>query len=187
MSTNNKFKVGDAVIRVQDRGDLIPVGTVVTVRGVGGTGRTIFVMDYKGGFDENNFEHFVEQSDVDSTTVLAPLKVFEYILAGTPLEYRLKSSDHPTWYPLENPKYVGLQSIDQCEFRVKPQTITVNGIDVPKPIDTVALDYPDKVYGINLSRHAIYRTTGHTNRGDFWATKEDAQAVLEAILTSFSK
>ena len=187
MSTNNKFKVGDKVIRVQDAGAWLAIGQVCTVTKVADTGRVIQVDVTGGWYNAKNFEHYVEQSDVDSTAVLAPLKVFERILAGTPLEYRLKSSDHPTWYPLNNPAYVSLQSVAQCEFRVKPQTVEINGIDVPKPIDTVALDYPDKVYGINLSRHAVYYTTGHTNKGYFWSTEEDAQAVLDVILSSFSK
>lgn len=187
MSTNNKFKVGDEVIRVQDRGGLIPVGTVVTVRGIGSSSRNIFVTDYNGVYDATNFEHYVEQPTVGDTAGLTPLEVFEHILAGTPLEYRLKSSEHPTWYPLTNPTYVSLQSVAQCELRVEPQTVKVNGIDVPRPIDTTALDYPDKVYGINLSRHIVYCTQWHTNKGYFWSTEEDAQEVLDAILTSFSK
>lgn len=186
MSTNNKFKVGDKVIRVQDRGGLIPVGTVVTVRGIGSVSRNIFVTDYNGVYDATNFEHYVEQL-VGDTAGLTPLEVFEHILAGTPLEYRLKSSDYPTWYPLTNPSYVSLQSVAQCEFRVEPQTVKVNGIDAPKPIDNVALGYPDKVYGVNLSRHTVYCTTGYTTKDCFWSTEEDAQEVLDAILTSFSK
>lgn len=179
----SKFKVGDKVIRVQGRGVLIPVGTVVTVRGVNDTGRGNFVTEYKGGYDAINFEYYVEQPLVDSTTVLTPLKVAEYLLAGTPeLEYRGVSSG---WFTVKHPHLLRIKTVQECTFRVKPQTVKVNGIDVPKPIDTAALGYPDKVYGINLSRHSIYRTTGHTNRGDFWATKEDAQAVLDAILKAF--
>lgn len=186
----SKFKVGDKVIRVQDRGGLIPVGAVVTVRGVGnleGLGNTIFVTDYKGGYDAGNFEHYVEQTAVGSDAVLTPLEVFEHILAGTPLEYSPKANAHPEWFSLTNPKYVNLGTIEQCDFRIEPQNMKVNGIDVPKPLDTADIRYSDKVYGINLSRQTVFYVTGHITKGHFWATEEDAQAVLDAILTSFSK
>lgn len=184
MSTNNKFKVGDEVIRVQDRGGLIPVGTVVTVRGIGSVYRNIFVTDYNGVYDATNFEHYVEQPTVGDTAGLTPLEVFEHILAGTPLEYRLKSSDYPTWYPLTNPSYVSLQSVAQCEFRVKPQTVEVSGIDVPKP---AKLPTNTLVWYLSVGCNKVQRGRVSTSLRTYWATEEDAQAVLDAILTSFSK
>lgn len=184
MSTNNKFKVGDKVIRVQDAGAWLAIGQVCTVTKVADTGRVIQVDVIGGWYKANNFEHFVEQSDVDSTAVLAPLKVFERILAGTPLEYRLQSSDHPTWYPLNNPAYVSLQSVAQCEFRVKPQTVEINGIDVPAPAKLpkgTGVWYPS--VGCNVAQRGFVSNSLRT----YWATEEDAQEVLDAILTSFSK
>lgn len=183
MSTNNKFKVGDEVIRVQDRGGLIPVGTVVTVRGIGSSSRNIFVTDYNGVYDATNFEHYVEQPTVGDTAGLTPLEVFEHILAGTPLEYRLKSSDHPNWYPLTNPTYVSLQSVAQCEFRVEPQTVKVNGIDVPAPAKL-----PRGTTGFTpaICHNEIHTAAAKDGR-IYWSTEAEAQEVLDAIMTSFSK
>lgn len=180
----SKYKVGDKVIRVQDAGAWLAIGQVCTVTKVADTGRVIQVDVTGGWYNAKNFEHYVEQPTVDSTAVLAPLEVFEHILAGTPLEYRLKSSDHPTWYPLNNPAYVSLQSVAQCEFRVKPQTVEINGMDVPKP---AKLPINTLVWYPSVGCNVVQRGRVSTSLRTYWATEEDAQAVLDAILSSFSK
>lgn len=118
------------------------------------------------------------------TAVLTPLEVFEHILAGTPLEYSPKANGHPDWFPLTNPKYVNLGAIEQCDFRIEPQTVEVNGIDVPKP---AKLPTSTLVWYPAVGCNTVQRGRVSTSLRTYWATEEDAQAVLDAILTSFSK
>ena len=183
----SKFKVGDKVIRVQDVGELLPVGTVGTVRGVNSTGRYIRVTGYKGGYNEDNFEHYVEQPPVDSTAVLTPLKVFEHILAGTPLEYRTFSGSN--WHTLEYSENINTASFKVAEFRVKPQTVKVNGIAVPTPLSKSEIDglKSGSAYSVDTLNRTTPWVRAIHDKQLLWSTKEDAQAVLDAILTSFSK
>lgn len=60
-------------------------------------------------------------------------------------------------------------------------------MELVAPIDTKSLGYPDKAYGLNFSRKKVYNTTGNTDKGLFWATKEDAQKVLDAVLIPFNE
>lgn len=83
-------------------------------------------------------------------------------------------------------KGVTLDMLQNTKFRHKPKAVIISGVEVVAPIDTKSLDYPDKVYGVNFSRKSIYDTTGHTDRGLFWATEEDAQKALYAMLIPFN-
>lgn len=186
--SDHKFKVGDKVIRVQDNGALA-VGTVCTVERVSNAGGFIDVGTGTGWHDVHNFEHYAEKPAVDHTAVLAPLKVFEHILAGTPLEYSPKANEQPEWFSLTNPKYVNLGTIEQCDFRVEPQTVQVNGISVPAPMTHLEIaECADRRTGyyIELARGHIY-TKRILSGQRVWRTKEEAQEVLDAIMTSFSK
>lgn len=181
----SKFKVGDKVIRVQDRADILGVGYIGTVTCVSQFGH-IEVDDHPYGyFHYKNFEHYVEQPTVDSTAVLTPIKVFEYILAGTPLEYKVSTSTNAfEWADVQNPDCITAQHTRIAQYRVKPQTVKVNGIDVPKPVKLPTgtwVWYPS--VGCNVVQGGRVSNSLRT----YWATKEDAQAVLDAILTSFSK
>ena len=178
----SKFKVGDKVIRVQDAGDWLSIGQVCTVTKVADTGRAIQVDVTGGWYNANNFEHYVEQPAVDSTAVLTPLKVFECILDGTPLEYRTFSSPH--WHTLEYPEQTSAASFKIAEFRIESQTVEVNGIDVPKP---VKLPTGTLVWYPAVGCNTVQRGRVSTSLRTYWTTEEDAQAVLDAILTSFSK
>lgn len=118
--------------------------------------------------------------------ILTPLQVLEQLLNGEePLEYRY--SKNSGWKDLKPKGSLKISSIDTWEFRIKPKTILINGVEVPAPLDTAALGYPDKVYGLNFSRKSVYDTTGHTDKGLFWSSEEDAQKVLDAMLIPFNK
>ena len=175
--SDHKFKVGDKVIRTQGNGALA-VGTVCTVERVSDAGGFIDVGTGTGWHDVHNFEHYVERE-----AVLTPLKVAEYLLAGVPeLEYRGECSGH--WYTVKHPHLLCIKTVHECTFRVKPQPVKVNGIDVPKPVklpEGTVVWYP--AVGCNVVQRGRVSTSLRT----YWATKEDAQAVLDAILTSFSK
>lgn len=143
----SKFQVGDKVRRIahpDGRGMVLGRQYIVQSVSSGGEGNWLALEGYNNNRVHDRHPYCAEYFKLvqptaqlttgvptltptaDSQAVLTPLKVFECILAGTPLEYRVKASDHGDhgdWYPLKNPKYTNLRRTDQCDFRVKPQPV----------------------------------------------------------------
>lgn len=136
-----------------------------------------------GVIQEQKFEVGDEE---DMSEILTPLQAADAILHKEFLQEFCE--DTGNWHDFHcGLKYITLDMLTNTKFRHKPKTIVINGVEVPAPLDTKSLGYPDKVYGLNFSRKSVYDTTGHTNRGLFWATEEDAQRVLDAMLIPFNK
>ena len=184
----SKFKVGDIVRRtLHSHGEAL-VGECYIVSAVNGAS-----LDLEGHerVEANRYNYIVKyfelvQAASEQPAVLTPLEVFQCILEGTPLEYSSKKlSGERTWYTITNPKHVDLEDIECADFRKKAQTVQINGIDVPAPAKLptgTAVYYPD------IRRADIQKGyLGTSGMRNYWATEADAQAVLDAILTSFSK
>lgn len=183
-----KFQVGDTVIRTDDGVQNLAVGTVTKVTAVSPKGALWVDAHPSFALNPDNFELYQEPTGTQNSTeqaVLTPLKVAEYLLAGTPeLEYQGDSGGG--WFTVVRPDIINMQTIQQYKFRIKPQTICINGVDVPKPIE---LHSASVVWCIALSAKSVYRTIGsNVSVGAlYWATAEDAQAVLDAMLIPFKQ
>ena len=184
----SKFKVGDTVRRTSHSRCEALVGECYIVSDVNGTS-----LDLEGhertevslyNYSVVYFE--LVQAASEQPAVLTPREVFECILEGVPLEYRIKSVTAKQWYDVNNPKNVDLEDIECAEYRKKPTTVLINGISVPAP----ASKKPDGdyIYCVNLAdERVIALDARYAKSKHYWSTKEEAQEVLDAIMTSFSK
>lgn len=179
----SKFKVGDKVVRTKGDFRFLREGDICLVTGLSPNGKLGIDDDVNYCYSPDNFELYVEEAIED---ILTPLQAAEALLKGGELE--VITSKKGEWQTLDkHQNSVTVKNIKYWKFRHKPKTIIINGVEVPAPLDTYALGYPDKVYGLNFSRKSVYDTTGHTDKGLFWATEEDAQKVLDAMLIPFNQ
>lgn len=178
----DKFKVGDKLVRTKGDFRFLREGDICLVTGLKPNGKLEIDDDVGYCYSPDNFESYVEEG---LTEVLTPLQASEAILSGESVE--VITSNKGEWKSLlKHPNSLTIKQLKSWKFRIKQKTMVINGVEVPAPLDTAALGYPDKVYGLNFSRKSVYDTTGHTDKGLFWATKEDAQQVLDAMLIPFN-
>ena len=184
----NKFKVGDKVVRTSETYGKAIKGGVYEVSGVSDKAHLgsygINLKGHEGVSGKFNYEASCFELYVDG--VLSPLEAAEAILNKEPLQEFCEHTGKWVVFACSI-KGITLDMLQNTKFRHKPKTVVVNGVEVVAPINTKSLDYPDKVWGLNLTRKSVYSTTGHTNRGLFWATEEDAQKALDAMLLPFDK
>ena len=182
-----KFKVGDKVVRVSETYGKAIKGGVYEVSDVSNKG---FLFSYGINLKDHEvvgmgmFNYEASCFELYDDKILSPLQVAEALINGDDLEYTYNGT---IWMSAEQEDgEVFFYNDGVYKYRVKPKTIVINGVEVPAPIDTKYLGYPDKVYGVNFSRKSVYDTTGNTDRGLFWATEEDAQKALDAMLIPFN-
>lgn len=72
------------------------------------------------------------------------------------------------------------------DFRLKPRTITLNGIEVPAPFEPKE---GDKTYYLNDGMTDGYRESEHLEHFEYhfgaWRTEEEIKQVVEAIRSVF--
>ena len=185
----NKFKVGDKVIRVSETYGKAIKGGVYEVSGVSDKSEWadscgINLKGHEGVSGEIKYESSYFELYVEGA--LSPLEAAESLLNKDSLQiYR---SDDNKWQEfLGELKNITLEYLKHIKLRHKSKTVIINGVEMVAPVDTKSLGYPDKVYGVNLSRKSVYDATRHTDRGLFWATEEDAQKALDAMLIPFEQ
>lgn len=118
---------------------------------------------------------------VEEPTVerLAANVAAELLIEGTaPLQYYWRGE----WYDVEHPHSVTVGRISKVPFRIKPKTIEINGVSVLAP---VKLKQGTKVYYADIGRGNVQEAYVGGAVINYWATKEDAQAVLDATLLPF--
>ncbi len=182
----NKFKVGDKVVRVSETYGKAIKGGVYEVSGVSDNGHFgscgINLKGHEGVSGMFNYE--ASCFELYDDNILSPLEAAEALLKGDDLEVITTSKGD--WQTLDkHQNSVTVKNLKRWKFRHKPKTVIINGVEVVAPVDTKSLGYPDKVWGLNLTRKSVYSSTGHTNEGLFWATEEDAQKALDAMLIPF--
>ena len=108
----------------------------------------------------------------------------ELLIEGTePLQYYWRGE----WYDVEHPHSVTVGRISKVPFRRKPKTIEINGVTVLAPLNLDTLNERQIVWVVSLAGDYVYETvyTKDSIVKNCWATKEDAQAVLDATLLPF--
>lgn len=182
----NKFKVGDKV-KLKSSLSCINLNHIDTYTVRKSYTNVVELIGLEYSYPEQGF-NLIEQSNDNSvaTGILTPLEAAEAMLNKDKLQ--VFDSDANKWYGFHNElRNITLEDLKHIKLRHKPKTVIINGVEVIAPIKTVTLSYPDKVWGLNLTRKSVYSTTGHTNKGLFWATEEDAQKALDAMLIPFDK
>ncbi len=98
----------------------------------------------------------------------------------------LVERDDISW--LDTPKTRQLTVLDfisgQWHFRLKPKTITINGIEVPAPFEPK--EYEDCYMLTDLYEHGYARTSWKYSKPvPAWRTKEEIKQVVEALRQVF--
>jgi len=87
------------------------------------------------------------------------------------------------WYSLKHSNvHVKCVLNDSYEFRLKPRTITINGIEVPAPFEPKD---GDKAYYLNDGMTDGYRESEHLEHFEYhfgaWRTEEEIRQVVAAL------
>lgn len=123
--------------------------------------------------------YLVKSGNQDSLTTL---QAVEHLLLGDVVQYL---RDDGTWKNVPNGKRVRVSFLESNMLRVKPKTIWINGVEVCRPLKSL----PEKgvVYAADISSEKVVAMNAQlvATTKNYWATKEDAQEVLNAILLPF--
>ena len=134
---------------------------------------------------ENNFM-LVEHSNaiVDTSNILTPLQAAEAILNEDKLQ--VYDSDCDKWYTFAcGHRNITMEDLKHIKLRLKPKTMVINGVEVPAPLHEKQKE--GLLYYPNISTGNVTMTNaGNRYVKLFWATKEDAQQVLDAMLIPFN-
>ena len=183
----NKFKVGDKVVRVSETYGKAIKGGVYEVSGVsdnewaGSCG--INLKGHEGVSGKFNYESSCFDLYVDDT--LSPLEAAKALLNRQELQV-FDESDNK-WYRFYcDLSDVTLKDLESIKLRHKPKTVIINGVEVVAPAKKD--DIEQYFYTVNFSEnivHTIDKVYIDKGFNYYWATKEDAQKVLDAMLLPF--
>lgn len=179
----NKFKVGDKVVRVSETYGKAIKGGIYEVSGVsdnewaGSCG--INLKGHEGVSGKFNYESSCFDLYVDG--ILSPLEAADAILHKEPLQEFCEHTGK--WFDFAcSLKGVTLDMLQNTKFRHKPKTVIINGVEVVAPVEL-----PRYTEGYVPS--VCYREVQTASAGKgriMWATKEDAQKALDAMLIPFN-
>lgn len=102
-------------------------------------------------------------------------EAFDAAYNGCEAQWRWTGKD-VEWRELEGGTAFSINELKggACEFRLKPRTITINGIEVPAPFDPKDDDEKENSYVITLGGEKFH-----------WRTSSDYKQVAEALRSVF--
>ena len=184
----NKFKVGDKVVRVSETYGKAIKGGVYEVSGVsdnewaGSCG--INLKGHEGVSGKFNYESSCFDLYVDG--ILSPLEAAEAILNKEPLQEFCEHTGKWVVFACSL-KGITLDMLQNTKFRRKPKTVIINGVEVIAPTDENSIGY--KFYVVDIPAEKVHDV--HSKYVEdfkhYWATEEDAQKALDAMLVPFEQ
>lgn len=179
-----KFKVGDKVVRVSRTYGKAIKGGVYEVSGVSDKSHLcsygINLKGHEGVSGKFNYEASCFDLYVDD--VLSPLEAAEALMNRDNLQ--VFDSDANKWYGFHSElRDITLEDLKHIKLRHKPKTVTINGVEVVAPVEL-----PRYTEGYVPS--ICYREVQTASAGKgriMWATEEDAQKALDAMLIPFKE
>ena len=180
----NKFKVGDKVVRVSETYGKAIKGQVYEVSGVSDNewaGSCGINLKGHGGVS-GKFSYESSCFDLYVDGVLSPLEAAEAMLNKDSLQ--IYDSDDNKWREfLGELKNTTLGDLKHIKLRHKPKTVVINGVEVVAPVEL-----PRYTVGYTPSLcHKEVQTASAGKGRIVWATKEDAQKALDAMLIPFKE
>lgn len=111
---------------------------------------------------------------------------------GEDVEFRILSSlNHKEWkniYDASNGFSIQEFDAEEIDFRLKPRTITINGIEVPAPFEPKHGDY---VFYITDSENCGWREIKYFKnfkcQFGAWHTEDEIKQVVSALRSIFNK
>lgn len=188
-SSMNKFKVGDRVVRVSETYGKAIKGGVYEVSGVSNKGCLgNYGINLKGHEGVNGkFNYEASCFELYDDSILSPLEAADAILHKEPLQEFCEHTGEWVVFACSL-KGVTLDMLQNTKFRRKPKTVVINGVEVVAPAKKDDIEH--YFYTVNFSEnivHTIDKMYINNNFKHYWATKEDAQEVLDAMLIPFSQ
>ena len=188
-SNMKKFKVGDKVVRVSETYGKAIKGGVYEVSGVSDKAHLgcygINLKGHDGVSGKFNYEASCFELYIDD--VLSPLEAAEAMLNEDSLQ--VYDIDDNKWREfLGELKNITLEDLKHIKLRHKPKTVIINGVEVVAPAKKN--DIEQYFYTVNFSEnivHTIDKIYINNNFKYYWATEEDAQKALDAMLLPFYK
>ena len=174
----NKFNVGDTVRRTSKwvHGNVVQGGEY-KVSYVRADGALQLDGNTEYHYDDANFELV---KDVG----LSDKEVFNAIVDGKPLQYRLGGTD---WYNLKYPEKLTLLDVQRGTYRVRPTEVKLN-CTVPYPEYSRGSVSSNKVRNFSVDfATGIIRDFGEADLpsgGVFWSSREQAEQFRDAVLAS---
>lgn len=181
----DKFKVGDKVVRVARTYGKAIKGGVYEVSGISDKNEWAgsFRINLKGHdgvsgkftYEASCFELYIED-------VLSPLEAAEALMNKDKLQ--VFDSDANKWYGFHNElRNITLEDLKHIKLRHKPKTVIINGVEVVAPVEL-----PRYTVGYTPSLcHREVQTASAGKGRIMWATEEDAQKALDAMLIPFKQ
>lgn len=182
----NKFKVGDKVVRVSETYGKAIKGGIYEVSGVSDKAcfgsYAINLKGHDGVSGKFTYEASCFELYIDD--VLSPLEAADAILHKEPLQEFCE--DTGEWHDFAcSLKGITLDMLQNIKFRRKPKTVIINGVEVVSPVEAyLSLDI---LFGLNMANNKPYKILGRDAHPEvyYWATEEDAQKALDAMLLPF--
>lgn len=119
------------------------------------------------------------------SNLISGKEAFNAWFDGVSVEVKYNGKD---WFDLSFPTYgIDVFKSKDHEFRLKPRTITLNGIEVPAPFEPKDED-DYRCYCINTSLkngYDWYHCSHHSAGRIVWRTEEEIKQVAEALRSIF--
>ena len=176
----NKFKVGDKV-KLKDSITSVYLNnnTNYTVEEVFCKKLRVHGVDFK--YNEDTFD-LVNSEVNDISVFLSPLEAAEAILHKETLQEFCEHTGKWVVFACSL-KGITLDMLQNTKFRRKPKTVIINGVEVVAPVEL-----PRYTVGYTPSLcHREVQTASAGKGRIMWATEEDAQKALDAMMIPFKK
>ena len=182
----SKFKVGDKVVRVSRTNGKAIKGGVYEVSEVSEKNKND---EWAGSFKINLKGHEVVSGEFKYESscfelydddVLSPLEAAEALLNKDSLQ--IYDINDNKWYGFHSElRKITLEDLKHIKLRYKPKMVVINGVEVPAPSETIERKFG---YTPSLCHKQVHTVVAEKGRL-LWATEEDAQKALDAMLLPF--
>lgn len=183
-SNMNKFKVGDKVVRTGLSVGKALQGGVYEISEVFPLISNRIGINLEGHETDgiSSFQYYSSGFDLYVNGVLPPLEAAEALMNKDNLQ--VFDSDANKWYGFHNEiRNITLEDLKHIKLRRKPKTVIINGIEVVAPVE---LPRYTEGYTPSLCHREVQTASAGKGR-IMWATEEDAQKALDAMLISFKQ
>ena len=103
--------------------------------------------------------------------------ILRAIADGKRIQGRLNSS-----VPWVDAELINLAQEPECQFRIAPETVMVNGVECPKPVGN---PHTETNWLVDISIGQCYAGTRTSRQHFVFATEEDAKTIYNALCKPF--
>lgn len=142
--------------------------------------KSVVLKGKDGAYDESIFIKVKSNLEL-SGEILSPLQAAEAIINKEKLQ--VFDTDMNNWFGFHRDlRDIALEDLKHIKLRHKPKTILINGVEVAAPVE---LPRYTEGYTPSLCHREVQTASAGKGR-IMWATKEDAQKALDAMLIPFN-